>query len=121
MDWEQIRQHLVWIVKERGLTQDEVAVASGKPQSTTSRMLGRRQVNGPYLMNFVRLLEGLGLKPSEFFRAVEGGTRTSGDRVTVPEVAKLRLKVHRMLRAFEAFEDSLVRPHRPARKRKHAR
>jgi hypothetical protein len=132
MDWEQIREYLERIYEERGLTQGAIAAAGGKPkQNTISRMLKNRSMrNGPHVINFLRALEGMGVKPSEFFVQLE---RLAADRsidVAIEDRAGVRLiqlkrsaadvslDATRFAAAQAAFWHVLAGEPRPRRRRK---
>lgn len=70
VDWKTIRAAFV---RHRGKrTQADIAADAGIRQNDVSRLEANDNL-GPSVETFVRAVEGLGLKPSEFFREIEGG------------------------------------------------
>lgn len=58
-----------------GVTQESVAKAGGlKRQNLISKFLANDKL-GPQVETFIRAVEGLGLRPSDFFRQIETGAK----------------------------------------------
>lgn len=74
-DWERLRVHFARLLADaqatRGLTQQDVADSGGLAgQNVISRLL-RNPRRGPSVETFIRAIAGLGMKPSDFFAALE--------------------------------------------------
>lgn len=90
MDWLSLRDAykvLFLAAKQHGETQETIAQRGGlKRQNTISKMLQNRNL-GPQVETFIRAIEGLGLKPSAFFKATE--EKSSTEVITAKELAAL--------------------------------
>lgn len=76
-EWRVIREHfartLETVRDERRMPQVAIAESGGIRQNLVSRLLKNRK-RGPSVETFLRALKGLGVKPSEFFAALEDDT-----------------------------------------------
>jgi len=75
VEWNVIRAHYdaLWTAARdgHGLTQERIAAAGGlSGQNALSRLLANTK-RGPSVETFIRAIEGLGLRQSEFFAALE--------------------------------------------------
>ena len=91
MEWKQIRaelQRAVQAAKHRGMTQASIAAAGGlSRQNYVSKALSYGDDSlGPETMNLLRLIDGLGMKVSEFFTIVE--QRAAGESPPLPTMAR---------------------------------
>ena len=91
MDWATLRaayRASFLEAKKKGATQESVAKRGGlKDQNAISRLMANNKL-GPQAETFVRAIEGLGIKPSEFFLHLEVGTSPAlpaqGEAATLP-------------------------------------
>lgn len=71
--WRVIRAEMARRINaKRGTSQKQVATRAGLDQGQVSKMLLNQNL-GPAVETFMRMIQGLGLKPSEFFAELERG------------------------------------------------
>jgi hypothetical protein len=77
IEWKHVRAELMRVIEavqaRTGMTQEQIAAAAGKSrQGYVSQIQNYDDASlGPHLMNFIKVLEGLEMKASDFFTAVE--------------------------------------------------
>lgn len=76
VEWKEIRSAFV---RTRGRrTQKQIAEEGGLQQGAISQLESNDDL-GPTVGTFVKAVEGLGLRPSEFFRQIEIGAKPATD------------------------------------------
>jgi len=121
MEWKQIRaqyEREFSAVRKRGVTQEDVARAGGLlgkngrvQQNAISKLLGQGDESlGPQIMTLVKAVEGLGLKVSVFFAAIEA-SQSEGAGVALERIADSApantQAMQRALALFESFNNTL--------------
>lgn len=87
VEWKEIRSAFI---RARGKRrQHAIAAAAGLAQGDISK-IENNDLLGPTVGTFIKAVEGLGLKPSEFFASLESG-RAELDADTKPSAAHVRM------------------------------
>jgi transcriptional regulator with XRE-family HTH domain len=92
MEWVQIREYYERAFRHTKLSQTTVAKAGGlkRPNVISKVLHNKKKTKGPAVETFLRMVLGLGLPPSEFFRTLEQYVQGEPEDAILVKAARAR-------------------------------